>query len=176
MPTGKVRYDNLRSAVSRVLGFCDRRESDRWVAFRSSAGLDAFYCLPGIEGAHEKGGVKGEVGGFRRNHLVPVPEVDSLADIKVTVDRWAEEDDGRRIGAPPRTVGEYFAAEQPLLRPLPEDVFKTGRLFSPRVDRHVQITVRQTIVDRLTFGSNIIETGSDSYRLAQTHAQQDTAS
>ena len=30
---------------------------------------------PGIEGAHEKGGVEGEVGRFRRNHLVPVPAV-----------------------------------------------------------------------------------------------------
>ncbi len=27
--------------------------------------------MPGIEGAHEKGGVEGEVGRFRRNHLVP---------------------------------------------------------------------------------------------------------
>lgn len=28
------------------------------------------------------------------------------------------------------------------------------------------------IVDRLTFGGNIIETGTDSYRLAHTRAQQ----
>jgi DNA replication protein DnaC len=28
------------------------------------------------------------------------------------------------------------------------------------------------IVDRLTFGGNIIETGSDSYRLAHTNARQ----
>ena len=28
------------------------------------------------------------------------------------------------------------------------------------------------IVDRLTFGGNIIETGTDSYRLAQTRAAQ----
>lgn len=27
------------------------------------------------------------------------------------------------------------------------------------------------IVDRITFGGNIIETGTDSYRLAQTKAQ-----
>jgi hypothetical protein len=27
------------------------------------------------------------------------------------------------------------------------------------------------IVDRLTFGGNIIETGTDSYRLAQTRAR-----
>ncbi|GAB7052371.1 AAA family ATPase (fragment) [Frankia canadensis] len=29
------------------------------------------------------------------------------------------------------------------------------------------------IVDRLTFGGNIIETGTDSYRLAQTRARTD---
>lgn len=32
------------------------------------------------------------------------------------------------------------------------------------------------IVDRLTFGGNIIETGTDSYRLAQTRAQQQNSS
>jgi DNA replication protein DnaC len=31
------------------------------------------------------------------------------------------------------------------------------------------------IVDRLTFGRNIIETGTDSYRLAQTRARRQTA-
>jgi transposase len=72
VPCGKVRYDNLRSAVARVLGLGRARvETDRWVAFRSHFGLDAFCCIPGIEGAHEKGGVEGEVGRFRRNRLVP---------------------------------------------------------------------------------------------------------
>ncbi len=32
------------------------------------------------------------------------------------------------------------------------------------------------IVNRLTFGGNILETGTDSYRLAQTRAQQAAAS
>jgi hypothetical protein len=30
------------------------------------------------------------------------------------------------------------------------------------------VSRRFTIVDRLTFGGNILETGTDSYRLAQT--------
>jgi hypothetical protein len=77
VPTGKVRYDNLRSAVAKVLGFSRQRiETQRWTAFRSHYGLDAFYCQPGIDGAHEKGGVEGQIGWFRRNHLVPVPHVD----------------------------------------------------------------------------------------------------
>ena len=53
-PFGKVRYDNLKAAVSRVLGFSRyRQESERWCAFRSHVGLEAFYCQPGIDGAHE---------------------------------------------------------------------------------------------------------------------------
>jgi hypothetical protein len=88
--------------------------------------------------------VEGEVGRFRRNHLVPVPEVASLADLNQRVEQWDADDDAQRIGSRPRTVGEYFAAEQPLLKPLPEEAFATGRLLTPRVDRHAQITVRTT--------------------------------
>jgi len=49
--------------------------------FRSHYGFDAFYCQPGIAGAHEKGGVEGEVGRFRRSRLTPMPVVDSLDEL-----------------------------------------------------------------------------------------------
>lgn len=142
LPTGKVRYDNLRAAVSRVLGFRERHESERWLAFRSWAGLDAFYCLPGIQGAHEKGGVEGEIGRFRRNHLVPVPDVSTLTELNTLIDQWCHDDDTRKIGSRARTVGQYFAIERPLLRAPPDEAFETGRMFTPRVDRYGQITVR----------------------------------
>ncbi len=63
VPSVHMRYDNLKSAVSRVLFGRDRQESERWVLFRSHYGFDAFYCKPGVEGPHEKGGVEGEGGG-----------------------------------------------------------------------------------------------------------------
>ncbi|MDQ1064595.1 transposase [Streptomyces canus] len=127
IPRGKVRYDNLTSAVARVLGFTRARvETDRWTAFRSWAGLDAFYCQPGIDGAHEKGGVEGEVGRFRRNHLVPVRDVTTLAELNARIDEWDRQDDQRRIGERPRTVGEYFAIERPLLQPLPRTTSRPG--------------------------------------------------
>ncbi|GGP84450.1 hypothetical protein GCM10010247_67210 [Streptomyces calvus] len=104
-----------------MLGLSRRRvEAERWTAFRSHYGIDALYCQPGIRGAHEKGGVEGQIGWFRRNHLVPVPEVATLAELNAMIDRWDQEDDARRIRSRPRTIGEYFAAEQPLLAPLPE--------------------------------------------------------
>ncbi|MEV4225475.1 IS21 family transposase [Nonomuraea sp. NPDC049725] len=143
VPSGKVRYDNLKAAVAQVVGFARARvENQRWVAFRSHYGLDAFYCRPGKDGAHEKGGVEGEVGRFRHNRLVPVPRVESLAELNSMIEQWDREDDQRRIGSRVRTVGEDFATERPLLQPLPEEHFETGRVFQLRVDRRSQITVR----------------------------------
>jgi transposase len=143
VPTGHVRYDNLKAAVAQVLGFTRARvETERWTAFRSHYGLEAFYCQPGIEGAHEKGGVEGQIGWFRRNHLVPVPEVDSLAELNAMVEGWDAADEARRIGTRPRTIGEHFAIEAPLLKPLPDEPFETGRWFTSRVDRYSQVTVR----------------------------------
>ena len=77
----RIRYDNLKAAVTRVLNGRDRMESDRFVALRSHYGFDSFFCQPGIKGSHEKGGVEGEVGRFRRRHLVPVPRVDTMAEL-----------------------------------------------------------------------------------------------
>lgn len=90
VPTRHIRYDNLTSAVTKVIYGAGRQrvENERWVLFRSHFGFDAFYCEPGIKGAHEKGGVEGEVGRFRRNFLTPVPAVDSLVELNEKLRVW----------------------------------------------------------------------------------------
>jgi len=87
----------------------------------------------------DKGGVEGEGGRFRRNHLVPVPKVKSLAELNTRLAKVDRADDHRRINGRVRTVGEMFAIEQPLLRPLPTEVFEPGLSLNPRVDRHARI-------------------------------------
>ncbi|MEZ5157470.1 MAG: IS21 family transposase [Candidatus Nanopelagicales bacterium] len=143
VPTGKIRYDNLEAAVASVIGFSRQRvEADRWTAFRSHYGIEAFYCQPGITGAHEKGGVEGDIGWFRRNHLVPIPEADSIEEVNTMVDAWDRSDEDRRIANRAHTIGEHFATEQPMLAQLPIEEFETGRWFTPRVDRFAQVSVR----------------------------------
>jgi transposase len=142
-PTDKIRYDNLKSAVSRVLFGRNRAESARWVAFCSHHGFDAFYCHPGVEGAHEKGGVEGEGGRFRRNHLVPVPRVATMAELNELLVGYDRADDHRRISNRTMSIGAHFAVEADLLRPLPAEVFETGLTLTPRVDRYARVTVRQ---------------------------------
>jgi transposase len=145
VPADKIRYDNLKAAVSRVLFGRTRVESARWVAFRSHHGFDAFYCQPGPDGAHEKGGVEGEVGRFRRTHLVPVPAVGSLAELNALIEAADAADDARRIGNRTMTVGDDFDFERRLLRPLPAEPFDPGLTLTPRVDRYARISVRQCL-------------------------------
>lgn len=144
IPTRHIRYDNLTSAIKSVLYGKGRNrvENDRWTLFRSHYGFDAFYCQPGIEGAHEKGGVEGEVGRFRRNHLSPMPVVGSLAELNEKIKAWDEADDRRRISNRLRNVGADFLTEKPLLSPLPVEVFDPGLVLTPRVDRSSMIMVR----------------------------------
>ncbi|NYE20008.1 IS21 family transposase [Microbacterium immunditiarum] len=144
IPTRHIRYDNLTSAVQKVLYGSGRNrvENDRWVLFRSHYGFDAFYCQPGIDGAHEKGGVEGEVGRFRRTWLSPMPEVDTLAELNARIRDYDTRDHNRRIGTRLRTVGQDFTDEQSRLAPLPFERFDPGLVLHPRVDRSALITVR----------------------------------
>jgi len=142
-PMFHIRYDNLKAAVSRVLFGRTRTESTRWVAFRSHYGFESFYCHPGVEGAHEKGSVEGEGGRFRRNHLVPVPKVESIAELNALLVSYDLADDARRISNRTMSVGQHYAFEATLLRPLPSEGFETGLALTPRVDRYARVTVRQ---------------------------------
>lgn len=144
VPTKHIRYDNLTSAVTKVVYGAGRQrmENERWVLFKSHFGFDSFYCEPGIAGAHEKGGIEGEVGRFRRNFLTPVPVVKTLAELNDQLRVWDEEEDARRIAQRLRTIGQDFAVEQPLLSPLPAETFDPGLVLTPRVDRSALITVR----------------------------------
>src|SRR5258705_1507577 len=141
---GRVRYDNLKPAVVRVLRGRDRTESERFIALRSQYGFDSFFCRPGIEGAHEKGGVEGEIGRFRRRHLVPVPKVASLAALNELMADADLTDDDRVITGRPVTIGAAFDAEVPQLLALPAEAFDPARLLQARVDNRAPVSVRQS--------------------------------
>lgn len=144
VPVGMIRYDNLKPAVLTCALGRERFENPRFIALRSHYGFDSFYCLPGIEGAHEKGGVEGEVGRFRRRHLTPVPHLPSLAALNEAMAAHDAADDARRIAARIETVGAAFAREAPLLNPLPPAEFDASMALSCRVDAKARICVRQS--------------------------------
>lgn len=138
-----MRYDNLKPAVTRILKGRDRDEAERFVALRSHYGFESFFCQPGLKGAHEKGGVEGEIGRFRRQHLVPVPKSATLAEVNEHIAAADVADDTRVITGRPITIGAAFAAERAALMPLPAEAFDAARLLAARVDKRARICVRQ---------------------------------
>ncbi|MEU9245717.1 IS21 family transposase [Streptomyces sp. NPDC048385] len=143
VPTRHIRYDNLKPAVRRVCTGRNRVESERWTLFRSHYGFDAFYCMPGQDGAHEKGGVEQEGGRFRRAHLVPVPDVASLEELNARLAAIDEAEDERMLRGKLTTVGFNFRIEADELAPLPAEDFECGLTLTPKADRTSRITVRQ---------------------------------
>jgi transposase len=137
-----VRYDNLKAAVMRVLKGRRRVESDRFVALRSHYRFESSFCLAGEQGAHEKGGVEGDVGRFRRRHLVPVPEVDSIAEFNEMLEEACWEDLERTITGHPETVGERLDRERRVLNTLPSERHDSDEEAMPRVDSKALATVR----------------------------------
>lgn len=140
----RIRYDNARALVARVLRGRDRTESERFVALRSHYGFDSFFCIPGERGAHEKGGIEGEVGRQRRRFFVPMPRVRSLAELNHRLEEADRADLARHIGSRRSTVGQDGELDRAALRALPGEPFDFARLTRVRVDTKARVCVRQS--------------------------------
>ncbi len=127
-----LRYDNLKSAVQKILRGHRREETARFIGFRSHWGFQAEFCNPG-EG-HEKGGVEGEAGYFRRNHLTPVPKAKNWEDLNRTIAAASKQDEQRIIEGRTQTVGAGMIVEAEHLRPLLAEGFDLAAISFPTVN------------------------------------------
>jgi len=128
----RLRYDNLKAAVKRVLRGSRREETTRFIAFRSHYGYEGSFCNP--YAGHEKGGVEGEVGRFRRNHLVPVPQFDSLEQLNAWLEEECRRDEQRFIEGHALSVEAGLIFERAALLPLPKDSFELAEECFALVD------------------------------------------
>jgi transposase len=127
-----LRYDNLKSAVKQVLRGHRREETTRFIAFRSHWRCQSDFCMPAQP--HEKGGVEGEAGYFRRNHWVPMPKARDLEELNAQLLTACHEDERRRIAGRGDSVGALMIAERAHLLPLAEQSFELAELTFPCVD------------------------------------------
>jgi transposase len=138
-----LRYDNMASLVKKTLRGRQRLETDRVIAFRSHWGYQSEYCNPAR--GNEKGGVEGELGRFRRNCLVPVPEAGSLAELNQqllvmcvanqerTIRGKAMTPAARRSWRMAATIGEASRKERAFLLPLANEGFPLEEVVYPLV-------------------------------------------
>jgi transposase len=106
-------YDNLKTAVVRILAGPERQEHTVFSSLRAHYLFDSLFCRPG-EG-HEKGAVENLVGYVRRNALVPVPDFPSWDALNAHLLAWSEQEC--------RRLGDRWQQERAALRPLPPHPF-----------------------------------------------------
>ena len=135
-----LRYDNLASAVRKILRGYRREETVRFVAFRSHWRFAAEFCTPG-EG-HEKGGVEGEGGYFRRNHLVPVPWVADLDALNALLLADCRADEARILDGRTEPVGVAMVAERDHLLPRAPEGFDLADVTCPLVDKQGCVVIK----------------------------------
>lgn len=117
-----ITYDNLKTAVFRILEGRNRQEQQAFVAFRSYYLFESRYCTPGQ--GHQKGGVENDVGYTRRNFLVPIPKVDSFEELNQGLQQACLQDAQRRMRGQTKPIAELWAEEKPHLLPLPDGDYR----------------------------------------------------
>jgi transposase len=127
-----LRYDNLTIAVKKILRGRQREETERVIAFRSHWGFRSEYCNPAR--GNEKGGVENELGWYRRNFLVPVPEAGDLAGLNALLLNKCLASQKHIISGRTITIASAMEQERPHLLPLAAEGFALEDILYPVVD------------------------------------------
>jgi transposase len=124
-------YDNTRLAVARILGDGTRQRT------RAFAGLQSHFLFADRFGrpgkGNDKGKVEGLVGYARRNFLVPVPRVESLAALNAALEARCRERQGARLRRHQESIGERLARDRAAMLPLPAAPHEACETRSARV-------------------------------------------
>jgi transposase len=133
---GRIRYDNLKTAIYKILTGKNRQEQSTWVSFRSHFLFESEYCSPSR--GQEKGGVENLIGYVRRNFLVPMPGFRDFVELNAYLLDCCERDaqERRRFG---QTVQELWLEEKESLQPLLTKLPEACVLVPAKVNRRQQI-------------------------------------
>jgi len=120
----RISYDNLRIAVSKIIGRHTRRLTPAFLQLRSHYLFDSHFC--NVRRGNEKGCVEGLAKYARTHFMVPVPIISDLGELNEML-RLAAWNDGLRSmrGSGGRTKHQMLADEN--LLPLPAVPFAACR-------------------------------------------------
>lgn len=122
----KIRYDNSKIAVAKITGSRERQVTREFQRLQSHSLFETQFCL--VRRANEKGHVECLVDFGRANFLVPVPKVESLADLNETLEERCCTDLGRQLRGKDGTKAALLAEERAAFLPLPAQECEARRI------------------------------------------------
>ena len=129
-------FDNGKVAVKEGFGAHARKQAG-YAALEAHYGFEAVFC--NVASGNEKGLVEGLVGWARRNILVPIPKVKTLAELNGMLKKRCEQYMNHSIRGKRGSVGELYKVEKEELLPLPGYRFETAKSRNVRVDSYATV-------------------------------------
>lgn len=124
----EIVYDNLKTAVKKVLQGSQREEQDQFIALRTHYLYQANFCRP--RKGNEKGGVEKAGQEAVRRLMVPYPDVESFEELN----NYLHEKCVALLEKNPR-----WEAELKALRPLPAVPFKCMRYLEAKINTYSMV-------------------------------------
>jgi transposase len=125
----RIAYDNLKSAVAKVLVGSERMLASRFEALASHYLFEPAFCRPRT--GHDKGGVESRGKAIRWQHLVPIPRGDDLVAMRATLLARLDESYDRA----------RFEVERGVSLPLPAHRFDACRVHVASVSQRSLVCV-----------------------------------
>ena len=133
----RLTYDNLKTAVYKILSGHNRQEQEVFKKFRSYYLFESHYCNPGQ--GHEKGGVENDVGYVQRNFMTPLLEVNSYEELNALLWKACQKNMQRRVRGQSTSVVDLFADERSHFLPLPVELFPACVSFPVKPNGYSQV-------------------------------------
>ena len=111
-----IVYDNMKTAVKKVLEGTKREEQEAFIQFRSHYLFDAQFCAPAK--GNEKGQIEKLVQTARAQFLVPVPQVSDIQELNRYLLEQCDAYEETFVPRTKETVGERFLLEKAQLLPI----------------------------------------------------------
>jgi len=128
----RISYDNSAIAVIEVLKGRERKLTREFLRLQSHYLFQEHFCL--VRRANEKGHVERLIGFARRNFLVPVPQVESLATLNEQLRQRCLADLAERTRGKPAPKSELLREDQATFLPLPKQPFEARRVADRTAD------------------------------------------
>jgi len=143
----RITYDNLKTAVKKVLQGQNREEQEQFIALRTHYLYESSFCRPGR--GNEKGGVENAGKEAVRKFFVPYPDVSSFEELNEYL----------HLGCVKLLEqNSKWEAEKAALRPLPKVRFNGARYKEAKVNRYsmVQLETNRYSVPTVYVGEKVL--------------------
>lgn len=124
----KIAYDNLTTAVKKILQGSNREEQEQFIALRTHYLYDSTFCRPAR--GNEKGGVENAAKQVVKKFFVPYPDFDSFEELNDYLHKECLKLLEKNPG---------WEAEKAALRPLPGTRFNGARYKEAKVNSYAMV-------------------------------------